>query len=129
MKKLTCIIVLLLVSFQSVMANSTPTYWQGDNLGEVLIMDENVDIAVVNENIIFDFTDKTISTGSYWLTGKVDVVYQMHNPTSQATNVEMVFPFIELYRSYIFSPFVRPFLHCPTDNNKTNKRTRQPCVW
>ncbi|MEA5018598.1 MAG: hypothetical protein VB009_07820 [Erysipelotrichaceae bacterium] len=95
MKKLTCIIVLLLVSFQSVMANSTPTYWQGDNLGEVLIMDENVDIAVINENIIFDFTDKTISTGSYWLTGKVDVVYQMHNSTSQATTVEMVFPFID----------------------------------
>ncbi len=95
MKKLTCIILLLLVSFQSIMANSTPTYWQGDNLGEVLIIDENVDIIVENENISFDFTDKTMSTGSYWLTGKVDVVYQMYNPSNQDTNVEMVFPFID----------------------------------
>lgn len=74
-------------------ANSGPVYWQGYPSSEVMTVEKNSPIIVLNEDLVFDFTDQ--KDADYSISGKVTAVYEMQNPSDKPQAVQMAFPFVE----------------------------------
>ncbi|MDD2591413.1 MAG: hypothetical protein PHP11_03070 [Erysipelotrichaceae bacterium] len=88
-------ILMLLLTFNSILANSTPTYWQAYPLSESLVIDKTVEVAINNEHLVFDFNDENIPDNSFWLSAAVSATYQMENESDKEVIVNMMFPFID----------------------------------
>ena len=94
MKKLIIsllILPLLFVSFISAHANSGPTYMEA-NPGLEMAVDAGCPIAVVHEDLTFDFSGG--DWGDWSPLAEVTASYTMTNPTNEDVSVTMSFPFV-----------------------------------
>ncbi len=103
MKKSISILIftLIILSFPTlVIANSGPTYWEGNPAYQMLSIDQNTPITVEKEDLVFDFSviddpgARDLYDEGYTLGGKVTASYQMHNPTNESLMVQMAFPYV-----------------------------------
>ncbi len=85
-------VIVGILFFMMVLANSGPVFWQGYPSSEVMSIEENSPIIVKNENLVFDFSDNDDS--HYTISGKVTAAYDMVNPTNESLSVNMAFPFV-----------------------------------
>lgn len=95
---LLTLFALLPALLQPAGANSAPTRWDGSPGSEVLAVEENCPISVTHEDLSFRVTESL----DYSLDARVEAVYQMENPTTEARAVQMAFSLEEAI--YDFDP-------------------------
>lgn len=88
-------LILILLFNTIAYANSAPTYWIGFPSTGMMAVDKNTPIRVLEENLLFDFTEEVDNT--YSPKAKVNATYEMENTSSEIISVEMAFPFIQRF--------------------------------
>lgn len=87
------IILTLIISGSPVYGNSGPVTWFQYPGFSIITIDESTPIAVIEEDLHFDFSENEQS--DYSLVGAVSAQYRMKNTSETRINGKMVFPFIK----------------------------------
>lgn len=102
MKKFIASIIFAAVMFSfftTGFANSGPVFWQGYPSSDIMSIEANSPITVINENLVFDFSD--CDDSYHTISGKVTATYKMVNPTNESQSVQMAFPFVGTIDSFL----------------------------
>lgn len=89
---ISIVIISILIINTLTHANAGPTYWRGKQSSEILIIDENPQISVEKEDLLFDFTEEIYN--DYSLSARVRAKYTMANGSENSERVQMAFPLI-----------------------------------